>query len=93
MIYIFRDEQGKHWVAGELFVPENVHLFRKTTLTQAVRMHEAFQVETLEGTMEGKAGDWLMIGAAGEMYPCDAAIFEKTYVPNDPHDVDEFYQD
>jgi hypothetical protein len=29
--------------------------------------------------MEGKANDWLMVGVNGELYPCDNAIFEKTY--------------
>ena len=36
-------------------------------------------VETMEGTMRGKSGDWLMVGVNGEMYPCDKDIFEKTY--------------
>lgn len=43
------------------------------------QMQEEFEVETLEGTMTGKKGDWLMIGIEGELYPCDQAIFEKTY--------------
>jgi hypothetical protein len=29
--------------------------------------------------MKGKKGDWLMVGINGEMYPCDKAIFNKTY--------------
>ena len=32
-----------------------------------------------EGIMEGKPGNMLMIGVNGEMYPCDADVFEKTY--------------
>ena len=43
------------------------------------QMPEPFVVETKEGTMEGKAGDYLMIGIQGEMYPCDQEIFNKTY--------------
>jgi hypothetical protein len=42
-------------------------------------MEEPFEVETMEGTLRGKAGDWLMIGVEGELYPCDAKVFEKTY--------------
>jgi hypothetical protein len=42
-------------------------------------MQEPFRVETLEGTLEGKAGDYLMIGVRGEMYPCAKEIFEETY--------------
>ncbi|WP_111707578.1 hypothetical protein [Lutibacter citreus] len=38
-----------------------------------------FEVETMEGVMKGKKGDWLMIGINNEMYPCDNSIFKKTY--------------
>ena len=43
------------------------------------QMMEAFEVQTLEGTMKGKKGDWLIVGVTGEMYPCDKKIFEMTY--------------
>ena len=83
MIEIRRDAGGGHWINDEPFMPDGIRLFRKTTLTRAVRMPMPFQIETLEGVMEGKAGDMLMIGASGEMYPCDIEIFNKTYVPAD----------
>lgn len=38
-------------------------------------------VATLEGTMTGKMGDWLIIGVNGEYYPCKDEIFQKTYEP------------
>jgi hypothetical protein len=41
--------------------------------------NEDFEVETLEGVMRGKAGDYLIIGVAGEKYPCKREIFERTY--------------
>ena len=63
--------------------------YRKTTPTFAVRMSEPFEVDTLEGLHEGKAGDYLAIGAAGEMYPIDAAVFATTYERVDrPEPVD-----
>lgn len=46
---------------------------------RCVQMNEPFEVETMEGTLTGKAGDWLMVGVEGELYPCDSAIFERTY--------------
>lgn len=49
---------------------------------EAVQQSEPFAVETLEGTMRGKAGDWLITGVRGEQYPCDDEIFRETY---DPH--------
>jgi hypothetical protein len=44
-------------------------------------MSESFIVSTLEGLMTGKAGDYLAIGAYGEMYPIDKQVFEDTYEP------------
>ena len=52
---------------------------KKPIPIQCVQIFEPFTVETLEGEMKGKSGDWLMVGIHGEMYPCDNAIFEKTY--------------
>ena len=52
---------------------------KKPIPIQCIQIDEPFTVETIEGTMKGKKGDWLMVGISGEMYPCDKAIFEKTY--------------
>ncbi len=30
--------------------------------------------------MKAKKGDWLVIGAEGEMYAIDDVVFQKTYV-------------
>ena len=46
---------------------------------KCAQIKEPFQVETLEGLMKGKAGDWLMIGVTGEMYVCDNDIFNQSY--------------
>lgn len=43
------------------------------------KMEKPFKVKTMEGITEGKAGDYLMRGVDGEMYPCDNDIFHKTY--------------
>lgn len=37
------------------------------------------QIETLEGVMEAKSGDWIIKGVKGEIYPCKPDIFEATY--------------
>ena len=39
------------------------------------------EIKTLEGTMIAKAGDYIIQGVNGEIYPCKADIFEKTYEP------------
>ena len=36
-------------------------------------------IETLEGTMTAKTGDYIIRGIQGEIYPCKAKIFEQTY--------------
>lgn len=55
------------------------HYRKKPIVVQAKQMSEPFEVQTLEGTMRGKAGDYLIIGVIGERYPCDKEIFERTY--------------
>ena len=46
---------------------------------RCIQIDEPFEVETMEGPLRGKKGDWLMIGIRGEMYPCDREIFTETY--------------
>lgn len=36
-------------------------------------------IETLEGTMIAKTGDYIIRGIKGEIYPCKADIFKQTY--------------
>lgn len=52
---------------------------KKPIAIKCIQIQEPFLVETLEGKMKGKEGDWLMVGVNGEMYPCDQGIFDKTY--------------
>lgn len=61
---------------GKMLTPAQ---YKKTGTIFAVQVPEDFEVETLEGNMRGKAGAWLAIGADGEMWPIDHAIFSKTY--------------
>ena len=36
-------------------------------------------IDTLEGTMRGIAGDWIVRGAVGEFYPCKPDAFAATF--------------
>jgi len=36
-------------------------------------------IDTLEGTMRGNQGDYIIQGVKGEIYPCKPDIFEATY--------------
>jgi hypothetical protein len=59
-------------------------MYRKIEPVWAMKMHEDFHVKTLEGDMEGHNGDYLCRGIEGELWPCKASIFEKTYVEAKP---------
>ena len=52
---------------------------KKIKPAMAVQMDEDFVVDTLEGTVKGLAGDYLMLGIKGERYPCRKDIFEESY--------------
>lgn len=41
----------------------------------------AMIIKTLEGTMRAEAGDYIIRGIKGEIYPCKPDIFEATYEP------------
>lgn len=36
-------------------------------------------IQTLEGEMKAKVGDWIIKGVNGEFYPCKDDVFKKTY--------------
>ena len=42
-------------------------------------MDKDFTVKTIEGEISGKAGDYLLKGIKGEVYPCRKDIFEESY--------------
>jgi hypothetical protein len=38
-------------------------------------------IDTLEGSMIARSGDWIIRGVKGELYPCKPDIFAATYEP------------
>jgi hypothetical protein len=61
-------------------MPEGAKRYLKKPIPiRAIQIFEDFEVKTLEGTMTGKPGDWLMEGIRGELYPCDMDIFRESY--------------
>jgi hypothetical protein len=52
---------------------------KKPIPVKCIQINEPFKVETMEGVLDAKAGDYLMVGIHGEMYPCDNKIFHETY--------------
>lgn len=47
--------------------------------TQDFRKEEYILIDTLEGVMRAKVGDYIIKGVHGEFYPCKPDIFEMTY--------------
>jgi hypothetical protein len=54
---------------------------KKPVIVEAVQLTRQVTIETLEGSMVGNVGDWLITGVNGEQYPCKDDIFQKTYEP------------
>ncbi len=48
---------------------------------RAIQINEPFTVNSLEGKVTGKAGDYLLEGVGKELYIHDKEIFEKAYKP------------
>ena len=49
--------------------------------------HDTIVIETLEGDMEAQAGDWIIRGVKGELYPCKPDVFDLTYEAVDNSEV------
>lgn len=52
---------------------------KRPVVIHACKMQHKFDVKTLEGTMHGNAGDYLIQGVNGELYPCKPDVFAKIY--------------
>lgn len=56
---------------------------RNEIITHCFGKHEPepawCEIKTLEGVMVAKAGDYIIRGVNGEIYPCKTDIFNKTY--------------
>lgn len=49
------------------------------TLVNCYHREGQADIKTLEGTMTANAGDWIIKGVQGEIYPCKPDIFSATY--------------
>lgn len=51
----------------------------RVVLAPADTDYAQWNIPTLEGTMRATAGDYIIRGVNGELYPCKPDIFAKTY--------------
>lgn len=56
-----------------------IRVRKKPVEVEAWKTDRKIYIETLEGTMEARPGDWIIRGVNGELYPCKPDVFEKTY--------------
>jgi hypothetical protein len=50
---------------------------------------ESIFIDTLEGRMEARPGDYIITGVRGEQYPCKPDIFLATYEDAEADRLDE----
>lgn len=53
----------------------------KVAIDGSDRSNPFIEIDTLEGKMIAKPGDWIIRGVKGEFYPCKPDIFAATYDP------------
>lgn len=56
--------------------------FAKDAPVDAVRTDRPLDVPTLEGVARAEAGDWVLRGVDGELWPVSDAYFRSTYTPD-----------
>lgn len=52
---------------------------KKPVIVEAYQTDKEITIQTLEGSMKAKPGDWIITGISGEQYPCKPEIFKRTY--------------
>ena len=52
---------------------------KKPIEVRAIKVEEKCFVKTREGKIVANVGDYIIEGIEGEVYPCNAKIFKKTY--------------
>ena len=70
----FKDKQPT-----KIFAQQSKYYRKRPVIVRAMRIHFAFEVETTEGIIKGKPGDWLVEGIEKELYPCKHSVFKDTY--------------
>ena len=54
---------------------------KKPVVVEASALMSRSGDQTLQGDMQAQAGDWVIQGVKGELYPCKDDIFRETYEP------------
>ena len=69
--------------AFQFYVDDMPDWFTEALIRNEVKIYNIDEahclIETLEGTMRGDVGDYIIKGLKGELYPCKPDVFEKKY--------------
>jgi hypothetical protein len=72
-------------IEAEQFTDENKdRCFNFVTCTREADFDSGrpvLRIQTLEGEMTARIGDWIVKGVLGEFYPCKPEAFERKYEP------------
>lgn len=66
-------------VLGALEADEWTDVEKRPVTVEARVATDREEIDTREGTVVAEPGDVVLRGVAGEVYPCDPAIFSRTY--------------
>ena len=68
------------WLPAAKVVPDSpFNTGEQVPAGEVWRVHDTLYIGTLEGTHRCEAGNWIIRGVQGEIYPCDPDIFAATY--------------
>lgn len=66
--------------AAKVNAPTFPQVVMDAYLGSTINLHADYlSIQTMEGVMRADATDWLIMGVAGEFYPCKPDIFAATY--------------
>jgi len=75
--------EAVQFLPGEKYIQDIVRLAvegsRRVEIVEMPGEYPKLFIQTLEGRMEARMGDWIIKGVSGEVYPCKPDIFEATY--------------
>lgn len=68
-------------VFGQTYRPDGDGAYRPTGSVMAIQISAEAEIETLEGWVSARAGDWLVQNPSGECWPVSAEHFVVSYAP------------
>ena len=72
--------EAVQWNGRKIICPPGPDWFATAEETGVMRLAgDTLLVETSEGAMSARPGDWIIRGVEGEIYPCKNSVFAKTY--------------